>query len=342
MNRPIGYMENRPICHMGKRDIKRPGFIRAHLGRMGAVRCFPRNERGRDFVVGDIHGMFDLVDTLLKRLKFNSGQDRLFAVGDLFDPGRERKQREREPDRALKWIRSRSWFHSVRGNHEQFLLDVAAEADGEKIEGPLSSFFPVLAADAGGEKIQNSFDGFFRAPAAKKERCFWRGNGGIWWSKASEETREAFVKVFARLPFAIQIDCEMGLTGVVHADVPEDLNWNEFCMALYAHSRPDIYHTISSTRRHWNTSRQYGPAAMPPVIGIKHVICGHIRAKRGATQLGNMWNIDTGAAYGGWLTIGRIHPGPLEWFPPLLGRDSLHMLGFCGHRNPCPWNLRSA
>ncbi len=303
---------NRPICHMGVRDRGRQGFIAARPDRQDAVGCFPRNERGRDFVVGDIHGMFDLVDSLLEHLKFNSKRDRLFAVGDLFDPGRERKPWEREPDRALEWIRSRPWFYSVRGNHEQFLLDVAAEADREKIQGPVRSFSP---APAGGEETQNPFHRAFpdlAADAGGEELRFWGGNGGAWWSKASEETREAFVKVFAKLPFAIQIDCDMGVTGVVHADVPEDLNWNEFCEALRRGSRPDIYHTISSN--HWITYQRM--ERTPPVVtGLEHVICGHIPVGE-PVRLGNMWNIDTGAAYGGRLTIIRIHPGPLEWFPP--------------------------
>lgn len=45
------------------------------------------NERGRDFVVGDIHGHAALLDCLLDRVRFDPASDRLFALGDLIDRG---------------------------------------------------------------------------------------------------------------------------------------------------------------------------------------------------------------------------------------------------------------
>lgn len=80
------------------------------------VRRFAANRRGRDFVVGDIHGMFSLVDQALLRVSFDPRRDRLFSVGDLVDRG---------PDshRALEFLR-RPYVHAVRGNHEDMLLDL--------------------------------------------------------------------------------------------------------------------------------------------------------------------------------------------------------------------------
>lgn len=82
------------------------------------VRRFRRNERGRDFVVGDIHGMFGHLDALLAAVGFAPGRDRLFAVGDLVDRGPASRD-------ALSWL-SRPWFHACRGNHEQFAIDSAS------------------------------------------------------------------------------------------------------------------------------------------------------------------------------------------------------------------------
>ena len=80
-----------------------------------AVARFPLNEHGRDFVVGDIHGMFQHLSDLLARSEFDETADRLFSVGDLVDRGPDSKS-------ALEWL-DKPWFHACRGNHEQFAID---------------------------------------------------------------------------------------------------------------------------------------------------------------------------------------------------------------------------
>ena len=80
-----------------------------------AVARYPVNRLGRDFVVGDIHGMFAHLQTLLLRVRFNPEVDRLFSVGDLVDRGPASRD-------ALRWLRL-GWFHACRGNHEQFAID---------------------------------------------------------------------------------------------------------------------------------------------------------------------------------------------------------------------------
>ncbi len=88
------------------------------------VQHFGRNERGRDFCVSDIHGMFTLLDQLLKEIEFDSECDRLFSVGDLVDRGPE-------SPRALTYL-SQRWFHTIRGNHEDMLISVFENPDDPK------------------------------------------------------------------------------------------------------------------------------------------------------------------------------------------------------------------
>ena len=73
------------------------------------------NKKGRDFVVGDIHGCFDSLIALLAKINFNPKQDRLFSVGDLIDRGKK--------SRDCLDLLKKPWFFAVRGNHEQLLLD---------------------------------------------------------------------------------------------------------------------------------------------------------------------------------------------------------------------------
>ncbi len=84
---------------------------------------FPRNRRGRDFVVGDIHGMFPHLRALLEEVAFDCERDRVFSVGDLIDRGPE-------SHRALEWL-DQPWFHACRGNHEQMAID---SLDPEQLE----------------------------------------------------------------------------------------------------------------------------------------------------------------------------------------------------------------
>ena len=86
-----------------------------------AVQVFSENTEGRDFAVGDIHGMFNSLEHLLHAIDFDTSIDRLFSVGDLIDRGSESY-------RALEFIRE-PWFHCVQGNHERLMLDAIHHPD---------------------------------------------------------------------------------------------------------------------------------------------------------------------------------------------------------------------
>ncbi|WP_293371137.1 metallophosphoesterase [Nevskia sp.] len=74
----------------------------------------PLNERGRDFVVGDVHGHAALLDCLIEAVHFDPDCDRLLALGDLIDRGPESLE-------LLRRVEKLPWFYSLRGNHEAML-----------------------------------------------------------------------------------------------------------------------------------------------------------------------------------------------------------------------------
>ena len=165
-------------------------------------RRFARNPVGRDFVVGDIHGMFPALRELLALARLDETCDRLFSVGDLIDRG----PRSRE---ALEWL-AKPWFHAVRGNHEQFLLDS---------DDPST-------------------------------RDLWiRHNGGAWWLECGTAEREAFREACAALPIAIEIDASQGRVGVVHADAPRSNSWTDFLSRLESHDERAVEHALWSRER---------------------------------------------------------------------------------------------
>lgn len=75
---------------------------------------YGKNVNGRDFVVGDIHGMLDKLYEFLDSVNFDYNNDRLFCVGDLIDRGKKSFE-------MLK-LTYEKWFFSILGNHEVMLL----------------------------------------------------------------------------------------------------------------------------------------------------------------------------------------------------------------------------
>lgn len=80
------------------------------------VRRLPANRRGRDFVLGDLHGHTTALRHLLREVAFDPQEDRLLSVGDLVDRGDHSTQ-------AIALLEV-PWFHAVRGNHEDMLIAV--------------------------------------------------------------------------------------------------------------------------------------------------------------------------------------------------------------------------
>jgi serine/threonine protein phosphatase 1 len=139
------------------------------------MKHFEINEKGRDLVVGDIHGCFDKLTEQLSEIKFDTLKDRLFSVGDLVDRGEKSEE-------CVKWL-GKTWFHAVRGNHEQMTIDY--------INGAWDP--------------QNYIQ-----------------NGGAWLMGMAEVEQKCFVAMFDDLPVAIDIETKNGLVGIVHADCPVD------------------------------------------------------------------------------------------------------------------------
>ena len=85
------------------------------------VKRIVENTVGRDFIVGDLHGAFDLLDAAMDAVDFDVHKDRLFSVGDLVDRG---------PDspRVIAFL-AQPWVFAVRGNHEDMFLAIYAGSD---------------------------------------------------------------------------------------------------------------------------------------------------------------------------------------------------------------------
>lgn len=74
------------------------------------IPVYQENTRGRDFVIGDLHGCIDVLHRRMEEKKFDPSVDRIFATGDLVDRGPNSE--------ACLELLDEPWFVSVMGNHE--------------------------------------------------------------------------------------------------------------------------------------------------------------------------------------------------------------------------------
>jgi len=159
---------------------------------MNRFKTYDANLHGDDYVVGDIHGCFTKLENLLSTIGFNEEVDRLFSVGDLVDRGPEN-------ERCIEFL-NKPWFHAVRGNHEQMIID--AYKYGESPELSIM-------------------------------------NGGMWIYGLPDVERQCYAALFDELPYAMQVDTGERLIGIVHAECPT-LDWAQFKDALSRPPKDDM------------------------------------------------------------------------------------------------------
>lgn len=139
---------------------------------MNQVLHLPANVFGRDFVVGDIHGCYVDLVALLAEVGFDPLRDRVIATGDLGDRG--------PASASVFLLLETSWFYSVRGNHEQMLLEAQEDVRAMR---------------------------------------HWFENGGGWWLGEDAMTRATIVALAGALPLAIVVGAESGRRfNVLHAE----------------------------------------------------------------------------------------------------------------------------
>lgn len=222
---------------------------------------FSKNRHGRDFVVGDLHGMFSVLESLLDKINFDPKIDRIFSVGDLIDRGPESY-------RVLEFL-DKPWFFSIKGNHETMLIN--AKHDKTAHRG-------------------------------------WMKYGGLWWEDIKPETQDEIYERLKQLPIVFEVACETGNIGIVHADIPAGLSWEDFVQNI--HHDQDIQNYVMWSRNRYKFIKLSKETI--PVEGIDLVVIGHTPIAK-PLKIENLYYIDTGATYLqdeelGYLTLLQIHP----------------------------------
>ena len=218
------------------------------------VRALQSNQQGRDFVVGDLHGCFDLLDRLLEHVRFDPDCDRLFSVGDLVDRG---------PDslRCMAFLEA-PWFYAVKGNHESLLLEF---------------FEPYLAS--------GRMDYWDQAPLSD----VWR-NGGEWveacYLPGEQRMTESFNQLLERLrdlPLIWVVGNGANRFHVLHAELVRPDYRNRF-QRVWLDADIDRWQAgeaiddVTLERLVWGRTLMMllaGPDIPPVQQGLSATYCGH-------------------------------------------------------------------
>lgn len=156
--------------------------------------------------------------------------------------------RGRESHKVLEFL-SQPYVFGLRGNHEQLLVESQIEA--------------II------ELAQQNYDGLGWAAQIPRRMLF--------------QIKHAMSK----LPLAIEVPTRTELIGVVHADVPDQMTWQEMVILLEAEDEFTTEYVIGSRHR-VETNLLRG------VEGISKVFIGHTIVKE-PVRLGNVIALDTGA-----------------------------------------------
>ena len=223
------------------------------------VARFKRNTLGRDFVVADIHGAFDLLVIAMAEIDFDPEVDRIFSTGDLIDRGDS-------SHRCTEFI-ALPYFHSTLGNHESMLLDLYMHGD------PPQHVLEDVA----------------------------KYNGFAWWLGVPDDKRHEILEALRTLPYAIEVESACGIVGLIHADVPKKMTWSDFIAGIESGDAETIQTCL------WGRER-IDSKNMRGIPGIARVFIGHTPQWQGLTRYGNVYALDTGAAFGlqGNLDKGRF------------------------------------
>lgn len=260
---------------------------------MNAIQVFEANTKGRDFVIGDLHGSHSILINLLANLSFDGEVDRLFSVGDLVDRGPDNEL-------CLELLRE-PWFHSVVANHEQMMI--------QAFHGGYMGHHWVINGGMWAYEYLENFEAWKQDQSRKVE---------VGARKLSTKTQDflQLINLARQLPYLITVKRLRGdQVHIIHAELPpghvvtdEELSDSDKLKAI-ARIQTEYGDFISWGRHRFQQFHGYDlKNSLPKVVrAVKyvlgdaddqhsHIISGHTPLHAPMTIF-RRTNIDTGAVF---------------------------------------------
>ncbi len=285
------------------------------------LKHFDINIRGRDFVVGDLHGCRALFDEKLDEIGFDPAVDRMFSVGDLIDRG---------PDSPGCFaLLAEPWFHAIRGNHEQGWIDFA--------RGPgYDPDLRYMRSNGGNWDFSDVQRNQVHEDHSQSECLGEGGASDLRKIGITQKHHPDFIHRLNELPYAIEIDTPFGLVGIVHAELPDGWSWHDLkqfladpdgvapeAVKMHDHgwAYNDLLYALLESREQGKKVMAYSrdfsktlPSNFSSVAGVERVYSGHTPIEGGLPLLhGNHYWLDTHAYETNDLSIVQIVQNEELW-----------------------------
>ena len=265
------------------------------------------NTKGRDFVVGDIHGSLSVLKNLLAGIQFNKEVDRLISVGDMIDRGPQSLE--------VLALLYEPWFYAVLGNHEWMMLKAFSPS--------VQTFMWWNNGGDWGYELWNDWnhrDDKNRIPNDKSVELF------------------GLIEMVKELPYVITVKNKSGKKfHILHAELPggtgtvvdDDLMEDEVRLhrlatikrgdgdaVLWSRAIFDsLYEANLQQKDKLVRTIAYNNRKMVFNDNLSHIISGHTIVQKPVTVVGQTC-IDTGAFDSYWKVLQPYQGGrvaPVEW-----------------------------
>lgn len=245
------------------------------------IKRLDKNDKGRDFIIGDIHGQFRMVQACLKYVKFDYSRDRLFSVGDLVDGGHQNEE-------CLELLHQ-PWFYAVIGNHDAAFINYLEAYQN----------YRTSRAKKGTVEAEEIHEELLRA------WYYWEHIGGTWLGRFPTEptistltcaTVNKWLIAYARCSFIVSVADQF---NVIHGELVEagKIKTDEWiATANGSLSTYGVYNLNEARLVYgllWGRSLVNSSNRQTNNPQLKTTYCGHTPVES-VTQVESHWFLDTG------------------------------------------------
>ncbi len=251
------------------------------------------------YVIGDVHGCYDQLMSLLEKINFNHSSDTLMFTGDLINGGPK-------PAEVIRFIKDLGDKHiCVLGNHDLLLLAISINKKiplNDRVVG----FDPVFAAFDAEDLIAWVRNRPLTHHISEHNMLLVHAGVLPTWDLTQIKEYATLVEKKIRSPeFSVLCDNFFTLTGDTWHDSLDE--WSKICFIINCFTRMRFCYNTQQLDLSYKGTIAKAPENLIPWFKLPRndnlsIIFGHWSALNGHTGVKNAIALDTGCVWGNKLT----------------------------------------